>query len=49
MSNKDAVNWNSMYSFLEVFFGFTVTSPITLSFGKLGKGRFHIEFWGFSK
>jgi hypothetical protein len=32
-----------------VIFGFTVTSPITLSFGKLGKGRFHIEFWGFSK
>jgi sorbitol-specific phosphotransferase system component IIC len=39
MSNKDAVNWNSMYSFLEVFFGFTVTSPITLSFG-VGKGTF---------
>jgi hypothetical protein len=50
MSNKDAVNWNSMYSFFKIevlFFGFTVTSPITLSFGKLGKGRFHIEWADF--
>jgi hypothetical protein len=42
---KDAIDQNSMNPFFKnemLFFGFTVTNPITLSFGKFGKDIFNV-------
>jgi hypothetical protein len=51
LSNKDAIDWNSMNSFFKVggvIFGFTVTNPITLSLGKFGRDIFILNFrWVF--